>query len=65
MQKGTGCQIGVKIVRDEHPLAGPPEAIVRGVRFAVGWYSAQEGRLGVITDTKQVLKAIDPIDLLR
>jgi len=50
-----------EMVRDEHPLAGPPEAVARGVRFAVGWYSAQEGRLGVVTD----LKATDHVDLPR
>jgi hypothetical protein len=50
-----------EVVRDEHPLVGPPEAIVRGVRFAVGWYSAQEGRLGVVTD----LGGTDHIDLPR
>jgi hypothetical protein len=50
-----------EVVRDEHPLVGSPEAIVRGVRFAVGWYSAQEGRLGVVTD----LGGTDHIDLPR
>ena len=50
-----------EMVRDEHPLVGPSEAIVRGARFAVGWYSAQEGRLEVVTD----LGATDHIDLPR
>jgi hypothetical protein len=50
-----------EMVRDEHPLVGPPEAVARGVRFAVGWYSAQEGRLGVITDSE----ATDHVDLPR
>jgi len=50
-----------EMVRDEHPLVGPPEAVARGVRFAVGWYSAQEGRLGVVTD----LEATDHVDLPR
>jgi hypothetical protein len=50
-----------EMVRDEHPLVGPPEAVARGVRFAVGWYSAQEGRLGVVTD----LEATDYVDLPR
>jgi len=54
-----------EVVRDEHPLVGPPEALASGVRFAVGWYSAQEGRLGVVTDDEQVLEAIDHIDLPR
>lgn len=44
----TAWVIG-EMVRDEHPLIGPPEAIAQGVRFAVGWYSAEEGRLGVVT----------------
>ncbi len=50
-----------EMVRDEHPLVGPPEAVARGVRFAVGWYSAQKGRLGVVTD----LEATDHVDLSR
>jgi hypothetical protein len=50
-----------EMVRDEHPLVGPPEAVARGVRFAVGWYSAQEGRLGVVTD----LEATDHVVLPR
>jgi hypothetical protein len=50
-----------EIVRDEHPLVGPPEAMARGVRFAVGWYSAQEGRLGVVT----AMEATDHVDLPR
>jgi len=50
-----------EMVRDEHPLVGPPEAVARGVRFAVGWYSAQEGRLGVVTD----LGATDHVGLPR
>jgi len=50
-----------EMVRDEHPLVGPPEAVALGVRFAVGWYSAQEGRLGVVTD----LEATDHVDLSR
>jgi hypothetical protein len=50
-----------EIVRDEHPLVGPSEAMARGVRFAVGWYSAQEGRLGVVTD----LGGTDYVDLPR
>jgi hypothetical protein len=54
-----------EIVRDEHPLVGPPEAIVHGVRFAVGWYSAQEGRLGAVTDGEKVSEATDHIDLPR
>ncbi|MDH4209479.1 MAG: hypothetical protein OEV76_11440, partial [Anaerolineae bacterium] len=54
-----------EIVRDEHPLVGPPEMMARGVRFAVGWYTAQEGRLGVVTDNEQVLEATDHIDLPR
>ncbi|MFB0535943.1 MAG: hypothetical protein ACETWR_13295 [Anaerolineae bacterium] len=49
-----------EMVRDEHPLVGPPEAVARGVRFAVGWYS-QEGRLEVVKD----LEATDYVDLLR
>ena len=53
------------MVRDEHPLVGPPEAMARGERFAVGWYSAEEGRLGVVTDDEQVLETIDHIDLPR
>jgi hypothetical protein len=65
MQKGTGCQIGVKMVRDEHPLVGPPEAMGRGVRFVMGWYAAQEGRLKFVTDNEQVLEATDHIDLPR
>jgi hypothetical protein len=54
-----------EMVRDEHPLVGPPEAVARGVRFAVGWYSAQEGRLGVVTDNEQLLEATDHVDLPR
>jgi hypothetical protein len=50
-----------EMVRDEHLLVGPPEAVARGVRFAVGWYSAQKGRLGVVTD----LEATDHVDLPR
>jgi hypothetical protein len=50
-----------EMVRDEHPLVGQPEAMARGVRFAVGWYSAEEGRLEVITD----LEATDHVDLPR
>lgn len=50
-----------EMVRDEHPLVGPPEAVARGVRFAVGWYSAQEGRLGVVTD----METTDHVDLPR
>jgi hypothetical protein len=50
-----------EMVRDEHPLVGPPEAMARGMRFAVGWYSTQEGRLGVVTD----LEATDYVDLPR
>jgi len=41
MQKGASCQIGVKMVRDEHPLVGPPEAMARGVRFVMSWYAAR------------------------
>jgi hypothetical protein len=52
-----------ELIRDEHPLVGPPEAIARGVRFAVGWYSAPESRLEVVTDNEQ--KAIDHVDLPR
>jgi len=54
-----------EMVRDEHPLVGPPEAVARGVRFAVGWYSAQEGRLRVVTDHEQMLEATDHVDLPR
>ena len=50
-----------EMVRDEHPLVGPPEVLAHGVRFAVGWYSAQEGRLGVVID----LEATDHVDLPR
>jgi hypothetical protein len=50
-----------EMVRDEHPLVGPPEAMARGERFAVGWYSTQEGRLEVVTG----LEATDHVDLLR
>jgi len=50
-----------EMVRDEHPLVGPPEVLAHGVRFAVGWYSVQEGRLGVIMD----LEATDQVDLPR
>jgi hypothetical protein len=50
-----------ELVRDEHPLVGPPETMAHGVRFAVGWYSAQEGRLGVVID----LEATDHVDLPR
>jgi hypothetical protein len=50
-----------EIVRDEHPLVRPSEAMAHGVRFAVGWYSAQEGRLGVVTD----LGGTDYVDLPR
>jgi hypothetical protein len=50
-----------EMVRDEHPLVGQPQAMARGVRFAVGWYSAQGERLGVVTD----LEATDHVDLPR
>ncbi len=50
-----------EMVWDEHPLVGQPEAMARGVRFSVGWYSAEEGRLGVVTD----LEATDYVDLPR
>jgi hypothetical protein len=50
-----------EMVRDEHPLVGQPEAMARAVRFAVGWYSAQGGRLGVVTD----LEATDHVELPR
>jgi hypothetical protein len=53
-----------EVVRDEHLLVGPPE-VARGVRFAVGWYSPQEGRLGVVTDNEQVMEATDHVDLPR
>ena len=49
-----------EVVRDEHPLVGPPEAVARGVRFAVGWYSA-EGRLGAVMDQE----VMDHVDLPR
>jgi hypothetical protein len=49
-----------EMVRDEHPLVGPPEAVARGVRFAAGWYS-QEGRLEVVKD----LEATDHVELPR
>jgi len=56
----TAWAVG-EMVRDEHPLVGPPEAPARGVRFAVGWYSAQGYRLEAVTD----LGAADHVDLPR
>ncbi len=53
-----------EIVRDEHPLVGSPEALTQGVRFAVGWYSAQGDRLEIVTGSEQA-QAADRVELPR